>query len=149
MRHFRLPPRCRWDPALLWDIKQCVVVTPYRRFGTIGPILEGREIREGIILDFLTHENVADRLSRNVRDYTTVRCVIFRRAKISELRRFFTRYNKYPCLFEMCILFIGRVIPAAWNVRTVYMVTSWQDREAHSSCAIRKLRIRGASSTRH
>jgi len=80
---------------------------------------------------------------------TTVRCVIFRRAKNSELHRFFTCYSKYPCLFVMCILFIRRVVPAVWNVRMVYVVTSWQDREAHSSCAIRKLRIREASSTRH
>jgi hypothetical protein len=35
----------------------------------IGPILEGQEIQEGIVLHFLTLESVADRLSRNVRDY--------------------------------------------------------------------------------
>jgi hypothetical protein len=62
----RQPPWSKFRSLLFWDVKQRRLVVCYRRFGiTYRSHFKGQAAQENC-LNFLTVEDGADRLSRNV-----------------------------------------------------------------------------------
>jgi hypothetical protein len=65
-------------PALFWDIKQRVVVIPYRHFGTTYM----SHLQGSIILGFLTLEDGTARLSQYVGNNYHTRCVTAQKSAV-------------------------------------------------------------------
>jgi hypothetical protein len=55
--------------SLFWDVTQRRLVISYRRFGTTYRFHLQRSSKPRFLLDYLTHEDGSDRLSRNVGNY--------------------------------------------------------------------------------